>query len=153
MSASHLAKGDPAAAADELERYARAGGRSPAALKQLAQLRHKQGRTRDAVAALERLLYIDPVSDEELHRRLGEFYLELGEHAGAIREFQAVVAMNPLDQAAARFNLAKAYHAAGRLDDALEQVVASLEAAPGYRPAQKMLLELSRAQSKEKETK
>lgn len=151
LAAAHQAKGDLAAAADELERYARAGGRSPAALKQLARLRREQGRARDAVAALERLLYIYPVNDEELHHRLGELYLELGENAAAIREFQAVVAMNPLDQAAARFNLAKAYRAAGRLEEALEQVVASLEAAPGYRPAQKMLLELSRTQSKEKE--
>jgi len=151
LAAAHLAKGDVASAADELERYARAGGRSPAVLKQLAQLRREQGRSREAVAALERLLYIDPVSDEELHRRLGELYLELGEYAGAIREFQAVVAMNPIDIAAARFNLAKAYRAAGRLDEALDQVIASLEAAPGYRPAQKMLLELSRAASNERE--
>ncbi len=153
IAAAHQAKGDLAAAADELERYARAGGRSPAALKQLARLRREQGRTRDAVAALERLLYIYPVNDEELHSRLGELYLELGEHAGAIREYEAVIAMNPLDQAAARFHLARAYQAAGRREEALEQVLASLEAAPGYRPAQKMLLELSRTQSKEKEVK
>jgi tetratricopeptide (TPR) repeat protein len=51
--------------------------------------------------------------------------------------------MNPLDQAASHFNLARAYRAAGRLEEAIEHVATALEAAPGYRPAQKMLLELS----------
>ncbi len=150
IAAAHLAKGDKSAAADELERYARAGGRSPDLLKQLARLRQEQKRDRDAAAALERLLYIYPVNDEELHRWLGDLWFGLGNLAGAIREYQAVVAMNPLDQAASEFNLAKAYRAAGRHEEALRHVVLSLEAAPGYRPAQKMLLELSAAKPQER---
>jgi tetratricopeptide (TPR) repeat protein len=150
IAAAHLAKGDKSAAADELERYARAGGRSPALLKQLAQLRQEQKRDREAAAALERLLYIYPVNDEELHRRLGDLWFGLGNLEAAIREYQAVLAMNPLDQAASQFNLAKAYRAAGRHEEALRHVVLSLEAAPGYRPAQKMLLELSAAQTQER---
>ena len=51
--------------------------------------------------------------------------------------------MRPLDQAAAHFSLARAYRAANRLEEAKEEVLLSLEAAPGYRPAQKLLLELS----------
>ena len=50
--------------------------------------------------------------------------------------------MHPLDAASAQFNLAQAYFAAGQRDKAEEHVLASLEAAPGYRPAQKLLLEL-----------
>jgi tetratricopeptide (TPR) repeat protein len=143
IAAAHLAKQNKDAAADELERYAKAGGRSPALLKQLARLREEQKRNRDAAAALERLLYVYPVNDEELHRWLGDLWFGLGNLDGAIREYRAVIAMNPLDQAASQFNLAKAYRAAGRLEEAIEHVVLSLEAAPGYRPAQKMLLELS----------
>lgn len=150
IAAAHLAKQNKAAAADELERYARAGGRSPALLKQLARLREEQKRDREAAAALERLLYIYPVNDEELHRRLGDLWFGLGNLEAAIREYQAVLAMNPLDQAASQFNLAKAYRAAGRHEEALRHVVLSLEAAPGYRPAQKMLLELSAAQPQER---
>jgi hypothetical protein len=51
--------------------------------------------------------------------------------------------MKPLDQAACHFSLARAYSQANRLPEAQEQVLLSLEAAPGYRPAQKLLLELN----------
>ena len=44
--------------------------------------------------------------------------------------------------AAKRSRGASAYFAAGRRDKAEEHLLASLEVAPGYRPAQKLLLEL-----------
>jgi lipopolysaccharide biosynthesis regulator YciM len=53
-----------------------------------------------------------------------------------------LVASNPVDKAGAEFNLAQAYYAAGQKDKAEDSVLAALEAAPGYRPAQKLLLEL-----------
>ena len=65
---------------------------------------------------------------------------------GAIREFSAVVAMNPLDKASAEYNLANAYLSAGDRDKAQETVLASLEAAPDYRPALKLLLQLQDSQ-------
>ena len=61
----------------------------------------------------------------------------------AIREYNAVVASNPVDKAGAEYNLAQAYFAAGQKDKAQDSVLAALEAAPGYRPAQKLLLELN----------
>jgi len=137
-----LAKGDKKAAAAELERYAQAGGKSPESLKLLARLLEEQGRPKEAIQALSRINYIYP-RDEELHRRLGELLLTAGDAPGAVREFRALVAMKPLDQAATFYSLARAYNSAGRRDDAREQVLLSLEAAPGYRPAQKLLLELS----------
>ena len=77
-----------------------------------------------------------------MHRHLGELWLAQGNYAGAIREYNAVVALHPLDTAAAQFNLARAYLAAGQRDQAQDHVLASLEAAPGFRPAQQLLLEL-----------
>ena len=50
--------------------------------------------------------------------------------------------MHPLDKASAQFNLARAYFAAGQKDKAEDHLLASLEAAPGYRPAQKLLLQI-----------
>ena len=55
----------------------------------------------------------------------------------------AVLALNPLDRASAQYDLAQAYFGAGQRDKASEHVLASLEIAPGYRPAQKLLLELN----------
>jgi tetratricopeptide (TPR) repeat protein len=67
-------------------------------------------------------------------------------YQGAIREFGTVVAMKPLDKAGAEYQLATAYVAAGQRDKAQDAVLASLEAAPDYRPALKLLLELQDAQ-------
>ena len=66
----------------------------------------------------------------------------------ATREYSALVASNPLDKAAAEFNLAQAYFAAGQNSKAEESVLAALETAPGYRPAQKLLLELKKSAAK-----
>lgn len=143
LAAAYLAKEDKAAAAAELERYARIGGRNPDTLKKLATLFEEAGRPKDAAAALDRINYIDPV-DEDLHRRLGALWLDQGNVEGALRELRAVVSHNPMDPAASHFNLARAYRVANRPEQAKDELLLSLEAAPGYRPAQKMLLELSK---------
>jgi Flp pilus assembly protein TadD len=69
--------------------------------------------------------------------------MDLANANGAIREYQAVLQLKPVDPAAAHLGLATAFKAANRLDDAREAVISALEAAPGYKPAQKLLLELS----------
>jgi tetratricopeptide (TPR) repeat protein len=143
LSEAYLAKSDKPAAISQLETYARIGGRNPATLKKLATLLEEAGRKKDAAAALDRLNYVFP-TDEDLHRRLGDLWISEGNTTGAIREYGAVVAKTPTDPAASHFKLAQAYRLANRLDEARDQLLLSLEAAPGYRPAQKMLLELSR---------
>jgi len=143
LADGYLAKGNKKAAIAELERYAKVGGRSPDTLKQLATLLEEAGNRKEAAEVLDRLNYIQPI-DENLHRRLGDLWLSLGNTAGAIREYQAVLAKSPTDPAASHFNLAKAYRTANRTDAAKDELLLSLEAAPGFRPAQKMLLELSK---------
>jgi tetratricopeptide (TPR) repeat protein len=142
LAEAHLAKGNKPAAAVVLTAYEEAGGQSPSTLKELASLEEELGEPKEAAATLDRINYIDPVGDEDLHRHLGSLWFAQENYAGAIREYDAVVAMHPLDTASAQFNLAQAYFAAGQRDKAEEHVLASLEAAPGYRPAQKLLLEL-----------
>jgi hypothetical protein len=143
LADGYLAKGDKTAAIADLERYAKVGGRSPDTLKQLATLLEEAGNRKEAAEVLDRINYIQPI-DEDLHRRLGDLWLGLGNTAGAIREYQAVLAKAPTDPAASHFNLAKAYRTANRPDAAKDELLLSLEAAPGFRPAQKMLLELSK---------
>ncbi|MDX2178911.1 MAG: tetratricopeptide repeat protein [Bryobacteraceae bacterium] len=142
---AHLAKNDKAAAMAELKRYSKAAGRDPDLLKALAKLEEESGDKKAAAATLNRLLYIAPAQDEELHRRLGDLLIEQGDHLGAVREYRAVVASKPVNPAAAYYSLARAYRAAHQPERAKEALFAALEAAPGYRPAQKMLLELSSA--------
>ena len=137
-------KQDRAAATHELSLYSKVGGRSPLVIKKLAKLLEEQGRKKEAAAALDRLNYIYPVNDEELHRQLGGLWFDQGNVDGAIREFSAAVAMKPQDPAEAHYQLARALYAAKRTEEAKDNLVLSLEAAPGYRAAQKLLLEITK---------
>jgi cellulose synthase operon protein C len=139
-----VAKGNDRAAADVLTSYEKMGGSSPESLKELASLEEKLGQPQEAAQTLDRINYIYPM-DENLHRRLGDLWLRQKNFEGAIREYAAVVAMHPLDTASAQFNLAQAYFAEGRNQDAEEHILASLESAPGFRPAQKLLLQIEDA--------
>jgi tetratricopeptide (TPR) repeat protein len=137
-------KGDKAKAIAILEAWAKAGGRQPETLKKLAQMQQAAGRKRDAAETLERINYIYPVQDDAYHRDQGELWLEVGDKDKAIREFAAVLGSKPVDLAGSYYNLAKAQRAAGLNDQARENVILALEAAPSFRPAQKLLLELSK---------
>jgi tetratricopeptide (TPR) repeat protein len=148
MADADKAKGDSKSEAVTLTAYEHAGGQMPAALKRLAALEKAAGKPAEAAATLERVNYIYPVKDEDLHRRLGDLLFAEKQYDGAIREYNARVASNPVDRAGAEFNLAQAYFAAGQKDKAQESVLAALETAPGYRPAQKLLLELQRPPAK-----
>ena len=142
LADAYLAKGDKAKAIAELERYSSIGGREPSVLKQLATLQSEAGHKKEAAAALERLNLIY-LKDEEAHKKLGELDMELGNPGGAAREFQAVLAGAPIDAAGAHYELARALQATHHLDEARDEVLFALEAAPGFKPAQKLLLELN----------
>lgn len=146
LADAYTAKGDSAAALDQLQRYSRQGGRDPATVKRLAAMLETAKRPKEAAATLERLNYIMP-QDPDLHKRLGTILLGLNDSAGAIREFSALVATKPDDQAGAHYDLARAYHIGKQNAKAREEVETSLEAAPNFKPAQKLLLELSAATS------
>jgi cellulose synthase operon protein C len=142
LAEAYIAEGNKPAAVTVLTSYEKIGGHDPATLKQLASLEEELGNPKEAAATLDRINYIYPVNDEELHRHLGDLWFAQGNYAGAIREYGAAVAMQPLDKASAQFNLAQAYFAAGQNDKAEQNVLEALEAAPDYRPAQKLLMQL-----------
>jgi tetratricopeptide (TPR) repeat protein len=141
MAEAYEAKNDKQNAAAALTQYEKMGGQDPRTLEELASLEQDLGRPEEAAATLNRINFIYPM-DENLHRKLGELWIEQKNYDGAIREYSAVVAMNPLDKASAQYGLAQAYYDEGQKDKAQEHVLDSLEAAPSYRPAQKLLLEL-----------
>ncbi len=135
-------RGDAKTESATLAAYMHQGGQMPALLKRLAALQDSDGQHTEATSTLERLNYIYPVKDEDLHRRMGDLLFAQKQFDGAIREYNALVASLPVDKAGAEFKLAQAYLGAGQKDKAQESVLAALETAPGYRPAQKLLLEL-----------
>ncbi len=142
LAESYVAKDDNAHAIEELAMYSRIGGRDPDTIKHLAALLEKSGNNKDAAKALERLNYIVP-QDQAVHKSLGALLMLQSDYNGAIREYAAVLAAKPLDQAGAHYDLGRAYFAAGKTDQAREQIESSLEAAPTFKPALKLLLKLS----------
>jgi tetratricopeptide (TPR) repeat protein len=148
MADAYNTQGDAKAEAAILTAYEHQGGQMPDVLKRLAALQQAAGQTAEASATLERVTYIYPVKDADLHKRLGDLRYAQKQYDGAIREYNALVASHPVDKAGAEFALAQAYLATGQRDKAEESVLAALETAPGYRPAQKLLLELQQSPAK-----
>ena len=142
LAKAYAAKNDKADAEDELQRYVKNGGRDPSTMKTLADDLTADGKKKAAAAVLDRVNYIYPMNREQ-HQQLGQLLLDLNDNAGAIREFKAVIARDPIDLAQAHFNLARAYNQNRQPEQAKDELISSLEAAPGFRPAQKLLLELS----------
>lgn len=100
----------------------------------------------DPVAAAEVLRhvpYIHPYEIED-HERLAALMEQAGDLDGAIAERRAVVALGPVDRAAAHFQLARVLHRSGDAAAARSAVLAALEIAPNYEEALALLLELRR---------
>lgn len=128
-------------AVGQLQQYERRGGRHPATLMKLGRWLEEAGSTEEAVFTYSGLLYNWP-QDEELHRRLGELHLSAGRPGLARREFGAVLALDPLDRAAAEYNMARAWVKMGDPAQARLHVLRALELAPTYRPALQLLLQV-----------
>jgi tetratricopeptide (TPR) repeat protein len=146
LAQAYLAKSDKQKAMTTLTTYEAMGGMSPGALEKLASLEEELDHPKEAAATLDRINFIYPEA-ENLHRHLGTLWLAQQNYAGAEREYAAVLALNPVDKASAEFDLAQAYFAAGDKAKAEDSVLLALEAAPGFRPAQKLLLQINSAKN------
>ena len=135
--------GQRAEAIEELRAYERRGGREPETLQRLGRWLEEAGHEQEAAAVYEGLLYNWP-QDEQTHRRLGNLLLAAGDADQALREFSAVIALDPLDRAAAEYDLARAYVKIGNLAKARLHVLQALERAPTFRPALNLLRQVKR---------
>ena len=139
-----LEKKDHARAISALEAVLKSDFDNVAAARQLARVLREAnitdpGRTRPVY---ERIAAIDPF-DAEAHGTLGRLALQRDDAETAIREFRAVIALKPVDQASAYTDLAEGYLKGGRRAEARKQTLAALEIAPSYERAQDLLLRLS----------
>jgi tetratricopeptide (TPR) repeat protein len=126
-----------------LVEYHRRGGFDPGALIQLARWLAQTERTDEALEVYADILLVAPLN-EPVHAAYGNLLLEAGRAEEALAEFQASFAMEPHDQAAAHFRLARAHLALESTDLAREHLLYALEIAPHYREAQQLLLEIVR---------
>lgn len=134
---------DDAGALATLTAWRAAGGWDPEATRRLASLLDGAGRGAEALVVLESVNYSDPLRAAG-HRELGERLLAAHRAADAEREFNVLLATDPQDFATAQFGLARAAREGGKATDARRHVLQALEVAPSFRPAQKLLLELTK---------
>jgi tetratricopeptide (TPR) repeat protein len=142
LAEAYFAKDNKPAAIQELDRYVRRGGRNPETIKKLAKNLSEAGKKKEAAEVLDRLNFIY-LMDRNAHQDLGALWLDLNNAPGAVREFRAVVSHKPDDPARAHYDLARALQMNKQTEQAKDELLAALETAPGYRQAQKLLLELS----------
>ena len=144
LAAAHKATGDMRRAAMELQSHTLLNESDYASNLELAEMFEKLGDRGGAAAALERAIWISPY-DPAIHVRLADHLAATGNKAKAVRERRAVVALDPVDQAEARYQLARALLDAGDRTAARREVLLALEEAPGFERAQNLLLELQSA--------
>lgn len=111
------------------------------AARKLAGLLKGSTDTQALEAAYSRIAAIDPF-DASAHSELGRLALARKDTQSALREFQAALAAGPMDQAAARTDLAETYFEAGDAAEAKRETLAALEIAPLYARAQDLLLKI-----------
>jgi cellulose synthase operon protein C len=124
-----------------LEAYRRAGGWDPGALRDLSRWLDEAGRTQDATDVMVSLNYADPLN-AEVHSQLGERLLTAGRAEDALREFQALLALNTLDQAPAHYGMARALREMGDKLGSRRHLLDALATAPHFKPAQALLLKM-----------
>ncbi|MFN8667723.1 MAG: tetratricopeptide repeat protein [Gemmatimonadaceae bacterium] len=137
----HLTRGDSAGATRELQAMTLRNELAFDANVQLAALAQARRDSAGSAAALERTLFISPF-DLGIHERLAEQAGRMGRHTVAIRERQAVLALDPPDRVEALTQLARAYAEAGEVAQARREVLRALDLAPNYEKAQALLLSL-----------
>jgi tetratricopeptide (TPR) repeat protein len=141
-----LERKDPAAAIRALEGVVQNDIDNVEAARTLARLM-RENKVTDAARlsrVYQRIVAIDPF-DAEAQAQTGRLAMAANDHERAIRAFSAVVALKPVDQAAAHTDLAESYFKAGRRAEARKQTLAALEIAPSYTRAQDLLLDIAGA--------
>lgn len=141
LARAHLARHDRAKAIEAFSAVVASGDAPYDLYLELAGLQLQAGDTTRAAETLEGAMFVNPF-DIAQHERLATLYARLGNHAKAVRERRAVVALRPVDVAEAHYQLAVAYKEAGDRVNARRSVLRALEVAPHYERAQTLLLEL-----------
>ena len=127
-----------------LETFKARGGYEPDALMRLADWLYGKGRVAESIEVMQDVIMVEPL-DQAVHGKLGDMLLETGDATGALREFEVALALDPHDKASAYYRLAQAYYQTGNIDQARNELLLALDVAPGFRPAQRLLLELVRS--------
>jgi tetratricopeptide (TPR) repeat protein len=142
LAAITEAAGDLPRARRELVELLKFDHTNVAAARRLAALAGKANATAEETAALRMVADLDPF-DADTHGRLGRRLLAQGNHAAAAVEFQAALALGPVNRAEAYTDFAEALFKLGRKEEARTHVLQALKEAPTFARAQDLYLSIS----------
>jgi tetratricopeptide (TPR) repeat protein len=132
---------DSAAEHRVLEELAMRDGDSTAAYLRLMELDEAAGDWRGVAKNAQRFLAVNPLVPTP-HRQLARAAEGLGEREVALTAYRAVALLDDTDPAGVHFHLARLLRDAGKPQEARREVLRSLEEAPRFREAHRLLLEL-----------
>jgi len=133
-------------ALEQFEKWIRMDGSSREPLLKAAEIYKKREDWTSLVRVLDLSIYIHPY-DMEIQKNLGEASLQGENWDIAIAAYRSLIALNTTDPAGAHFDLATALFVSGDPGSAKREILRSLEIAPTYRKAQKLLLKLTGEQT------
>lgn len=142
LAAIYEKRGDKTSAASTLEAFIKIDENNYKAVKRLAELKLEAGDKNRARELLRLSFFINPF-EHTAHTMAGNALLDLNDAQGAVAEFQTALASQPPNMAEAHYNIARAWLAAGKNNEARRSVLRALEIAPGYDQAQDLLLKLT----------
>ena len=122
-----------------LENYLSISNYGAEEARELAQIYDDKGNPKPAEYYYKRSMQVDPY-DLNTHTRLAELYEKQGFYSSETEERRVILALNPLDRAKVYYYLALSLYNNRNASDAKMEVLRSLDLAPGYREAQKLLL-------------
>jgi tetratricopeptide (TPR) repeat protein len=131
--------GDEARARKELRALLTYDHANVNAARHLASLAAAAKSAEDQDFALRLVTDLDPY-DADAHGLLGRRLLAQSNFAGALVEFQATMALGPVNLAEAHADVAEALLKLGRRDEARKEALAALKEAPTFARAQDLLL-------------
>jgi tetratricopeptide (TPR) repeat protein len=135
----------------KLHRYADAGKAferelkfdppDPYSLYYLGRIAAAQGRHREAIRHFQKAAAISPIL--EVHQRLGSAYLQVGDLARAINNYERAVKLHPA-RGDAHYQLARAYQRAGREADARRELETTRDLKGGHQEQIRDLMQCER---------
>jgi tetratricopeptide (TPR) repeat protein len=141
LATVHRELGETDAERSVLEKLAALDGDGIDASLRLVHLHEASEDWKGMQTAAERILAVNPLTPAP-HRYLARAAEALGNHARAIPAYRALLRMDPVDPAEAHFRLARLLYREGDLASARREVLKSLEEAPRFRAAGRLLLEI-----------
>lgn len=140
LAAIYEKRGDTVKRIEILERFLSFSDYGAPQARELARLYHEAGDDEKAMRYLLRSIDVEPY-DREARALLADLFETQGRYEEAVNERRALLALDPVDKAAAYYGLASSLYKNRQISEAKRAVLQALELAPGYREAQKLLLQ------------